>query len=684
MCDSFNYDYGSECKGFRGCGKCFCPTCDEYDDGCESMGCTTHDGTSNGCVISKRNCRESESTNCLKYSCSEGQCIETEKCASVAEQYQYECQEVSCNPDNGECPVVFNDNKCKVLHKGDCGVWECYNPEKHSSDDLDTVDGKGCVKVIDMITECKKNNTPCMTFTCDPDTLSCVSEDTCKKDNNACHTYTCTGEGSSAHCEDTETPRPSDLPADDKCTKYKCDNSKGWVKDEENSWNAEKCRNNITAEERTCQIFSCDPSQGCQHVKDDTCDAACVAVEENCWKTASKTVEVCETAKCVGDSEDTVECRHEAINCTESPEAQLAEDNNKLYKDRCYTYQCSYGACEMIELLPRHETTKCTEWKCVGNKKDGWSWTSDPTDEYNNCHNDACYERTCDDNLGCVPVKEICESQSNMCYSYKCENNNQTCNKTSLLKEYDCMIERCATDGTTYPDWTWKTLEEACPNGHNCTVASCPQSKLDPNYGRCVYTLKKHEDDPCTDFTCNTSDDDSDDPWIRSPHCNDGYACTEDKCSVDGDCWTVDIDCYQEINMTDYPCFRASCKEDSTVEKGYRCVRKLKNGAYIDVCGRCIREGDAGSSEDTNEEKDALKCTLAPEEPMIKEGIAAASVAMIVLGAVIIGGAIATTGVIGTKTLLERARAANNQSAHSNPLFEDNAAEMNNPTFSGF
>jgi len=54
---------------------------------------------------------------------------------------------------------------------------------------------------------------------------------------------------------------------------------------------------------------------------------------------------------------------------------------------------------------------------------------------------------------------------------------------------------------------------------------------------------------------------------------------------------------------------------------------------------------------------------------------------MIVLGAIIIGGSIAASSVIGTKILLERARAANNQSAHSNPLFEGNDAEMSNPTF---
>jgi len=39
--------------------------------------------------------------------------------------------------------------------------------------------------------------------------------------------------------------------------------------------------------------------------------------------------------------------------------------------------------------------------------------------------------------------------------------------------------------------------------------------------------------------------------------------------------------------------------------------------------------------------------------------------------------------VLGTKTLIERAKGADNQSAHSNPLFEENETELSNPTYAG-
>jgi len=106
----------------------------------------------------------------------------------------------------------------------------------------------------------------------------------------------------------------------------------------------------------------------------------------------------------------------------------------------------------------------------------------------------------------------------------------------------------------------------------------------------------------------------------------------------------------------------------------------LKNGVFIDVCGNCISNGDMASSASENA---FIECTDAPDQPLNKEGLAAASIALIVLGAVIIGAAVATSGVIGTKSLLDRARAARNQTAQNNPLFEGNETEMTNPTFAG-
>jgi len=612
------------------------------------------------------------------YDCNknDGQCTVTDVCAATKKQYPYKCQSVTCK--DGKCPVTFDDDFCKLKHKKDCEIWRCAHEGETPEDKT-----YGCVMVKNVTAECLGLVKKCQKSTCNTDTLSCDTVDECKKNNDKCTQYTCQGSGSSATCKVSyETPRPSNL-QDDKCTKYNCFPSDGWKKNDTASLDAMKCRKNTPESERTCKIFGCDKNIGCTIKDDDACVGACKDLEQQCWSQASSTLKKCQYASCVGTSAADVRCNFTTSDCTVSDAAYDAEKKNDPknaeYDGGCYTYICSeYGTCEFQEVLPKRKSTACEIWTCTGDREHGWEWVKSYTPAYQNCKNDACYERVCDDEKGCIPLHEICESKSNKCYNYTC-NANKTCDEEVLLKKYDCMHEECSEDGTVIEKWD-EDYKVACPELHNCTTVECPNTdKDDPNYGRCVYTNITHGDDPCTNYTCNTTDD----TWIESPKCDDHNFCTEDKCSVDGECWTVDIDCYKEINMTEYPCFRAACKEDENQEKGYRCVRKLKSGAYIDICGRCIREGELTSSEKKEGSEEALACTEAPDEPMLKEGLAAASVAMIVLGAVIIGGALATTSVIGTKTLLERARAANNQSAHSNPLFEDNEAEMTNPTFSG-
>jgi len=118
-------------------------------------------------------------------------------------------------------------------------------------------------------------------------------------------------------------------------------------------------------------------------------------------------------------------------------------------------------------------------------------------------------------------------------------------------------------------------------------------------------------------------------------------------------------------------------------------MRKLIKDAYVDICGNCIKQEVTDiaesemSSSYTQSSVDLLECTHAPPKPILTEGLAAASIALIILFAVIIGAGIAASSVIGTKTLIERAKGANNQSAHTNPLFEGNEAEMTNPAYVG-
>jgi len=674
MCDKYSYDYGSACKGFRGCGKCFCPNCTIPSDACKTMSCTARDGTSNGCVLGDKNCNQAQSTWCVPRTCEAGTCKVGDACANERNRYKQKCQSVSCDNNNKKCIVSFDDATCKLRHKKDCELWRC-QPNANTAGE----DDYGCVMVTNVTKDCINKQKKCLTVKCNTETLSCDITDNCAKQNNECHKFTCEGEGNSAVCTNHDVTRPDNL-KDNQCTKYKCFNDSGWKKDEASSLNSMKCRTKSVGEGLTvtCLIFSCDDNKGCQNKTDTKCSAACASLEDKCWSNVTKSLDKCQLTRCEATTASDAHCEYNTTDCTKSEQAQRAETLNKQSNNTaCYTYYCTYGTCEFAEVLPRHKSTKCVTWTCAGSITKGWEWVMSYTDEHDNCHSDACYLRECDDEEGCIPVKDICEANTTKCMSYTCDKN-VTCTPKNLLRNLDCLREECKSDGTVLQIWT--PVKEACPHAHNCTIATCPDDEDDKNFGRCVYTETEHGMDNCTKYTCNTTDD----TWIESPKCDDHHACTEDLCSVDGDCWSVDIDCYKEINMTGYPCFKAACKEDPSAEKGYRCVRRIKSGAYIDICGRCVREGELGSSENkTKEEEKSLECTDAPEEPILKEGIAAASVAMIVLLAVVVGGAITTSGIIGTKTLLERARAANNQSAHSNPLFEDNAAEMMNPTFTG-
>jgi len=668
ICDEYNPDYGKVCKGFRGCGKCFCPNCtvpSSYSDKCNPITCSARDGTSNGCVPTPKSCRQQESTKCYVYSCANGQCTETDTCGNLKKQYTYSCATVHCNPDNGNCAVALNDDFCKQKHKNNCELWQCDHDGINSGK---TRDEFGCIMVENVTAKCKQQSSTCMSVTCDTEKLACVKKDLCEKNNNKCHTFTCTN----GKCVDTPTAKPTNL-KDDKCTKYYCNNNSGWIKDEANSWDAGKCRNSVTQlDARTCKIFSCDPNKGCVNSTDSNCKKACANIETECWKKASSTLAKCQLAKCVGETEASVHCEYETADCTKSNAAKKAKEMNDKHDGGCYSYKCSYGGCEYYEVLPRHESTACITWTCVGSQQAGWQWKSAKTTAATNCKNDICYERACDDVKGCIPVKDVCESKSTMCTQYTC-NKNKTCDQKNLLMKYECMEEKCASDGTKIAVWH----DDVCLKKHDCTVCSHDPSDS-KTYGRCAYIPYPNGGDNCTSYTCNST---SGDTWIESPKCDDGFACTEDKCSVDGECWSVNIDCYQEINMTDYPCFRAACKEDSSQEKGYRCVRKIKPGAYMDVCGRCIETIEDSENTSSSSSKEPDLCVDEPVLPPIKEGIAAATVACIVLLALIGGGAIAGTSIIGTKILLDRARAASNQSAHSNPLFEENAAEMSNPTY---
>jgi len=342
----------------------------------------------------------------------------------------------------------------------------------------------------------------------------------------------------------------------------------------------------------------------------------------------------------------------------------IREENNN-YTGRCVTLACKDGECGKVGITKPNDN-KCFTYTCVEVSTGVWEWKSQPTAVNKECVSDACFRRECVAESGCVST-DICEGNTTECSVFTCKDEGgvKRCEEQNQLHNYTCKKEVCINGKKQI---NYFDLQQACPHENKCMVASCSPS------GACEWAKKAPpDDDPCKVYTCNTTTGNY--TWV--PKCDDGLHCTENQCTIDGDCRYIPINCYDHINMTGYPCFIAECKEGNST---FKCVRKIKFGVFIDVCGNCIKQTHV---DDTSSDSslDFVSCTDAPSEPLIKESLAAAAIALIVVGALLAGAAVAVSGVVGTKTLLDRAHQASGQSTVSNPMYESNHCEMTNPTF---
>jgi len=618
-------------------------------------------------------CEELAKDKCYDVTCNAEtkECDKTYVCKDVEATNWGSCRVVSC--DDGDCSVKKDESVCE-LKSNKCEQWKCLDVNDQGKPgeiiDKDT----GCKLVTNKTNECEGKNKGCMKYKCNVTTGNCDEAPTCG--SNACYGQKCVkknggfGQQSTYVCEEFEQNRPRDT----FCVKYECPNvNNGWVPNYEKR---DSCQNRTQTDE--CHRYRCnDTLSQCVNAEIEDCDY-CKNVWQECedYAVEHSSSKECMTGYCKRQGNQG-KCFYDTVDCSKSELAdEVAQKNEEDPYNSCLNVDCDAGNCVEVP-TPRkpHDPSYCWDYICVGSKETGWSWERTPTFEQLSCVNDSCTSRVCDDELEqCVPT-DICESNSTECVTYTCEidaeNDVRTCkaNVTELVVG-ECMKQTCK-DGKIIEEPTGD-LEKVCPvkDGDKCLVPTCGAD------GMCHYEVKPAPgNDICMVYECDPKTGEFD---IREK-CNDGLFCTDDKCTINGECRNVKINCYERLNMTNYPCFRAECQEENS-----RCYRKLKKGVFIDICGNCISDGTGDDESSSSDLADAMvACVDAPEEGILKEGLAAASIAMIVLGAIIIGAAIAASSVLGTKALLDRAHAANNQSAHTNPLFENNDAEMTNPTFAG-
>jgi len=232
----------------------------------------------------------------------------------------------------------------------------------------------------------------------------------------------------------------------------------------------------------------------------------------------------------------------------------------------------------------------------------------------------------------------------------------------------ECIIGQCIGAGEC------TTIKRVCPDIGKCKVTKC-----DSKQG-CVYPdLDCDDGDPCTRDYCVEPTG-----CMHDPECVDDLKCTVDRCVRSKDlknftCTPLPNSCL-EINNTgeDSFCFVSACNE----KKG--CHREAAVTAYIDVCGNCIRRdyGNVSGSE-FNTTQEQTKCVSAMTWPKLAAGIGAAAVAAIIVAAIIAAVLLSVSGFFGTKELVKRAKQAQDQAAHNNPLYQDSGRELTNPAYAG-
>ena len=556
------------------------------------------------------------------------------------------CQVAVCDPKANKWTVKNDTSKCGET--GECQTYTC-DPSNENADD------NGCV-LHDAMAECKQEYPAgCYNHTCSDG--KCVVANKCEQLNSKCWNGVC----ENGECEKKETEHNL---VSNKCTlDFECNENDGWQPVEKDSVYCKEeyiKENPDFAKVAECYEFSCDPEKGCVHTKrEGECTGSCSDDEiKECQEKHPSSDDTCVSTRCYYAGENDRRCEVKESKCETSGECQVAYCDKETNK------------CVVETVAPNLTADKCQSIKC---DKETNTWYLAPTDVATSCVSDGCFDRHCDAVFGCM---EVSKCVNNLCFTSVC-NESLQCEYTEIPSPYesnDCQIAACYNSS----GWNLTVLtdEQACPTEDKCVIATCNRTS-----GQCEYKNKtidwnsaadKSKYNPCHNYTCNSTTGEFDDEGEK---CVSELFCVKNEC-YDGECYQVEEEC-KNLDMTGYDCFYRSCTESR------QCYRKLYAKAYIDICGRCLRNYDYLNPNQSLTQSEDEDCVDEMATPVLSTALTAAAIAGIVIAAIVGAVALAASGVLGTKELIKRASNAADQSAHSNPLFESNAQEMSNPAYMG-
>ncbi len=428
-------------------------------------------------------CDCKDSLGCDSGACIDGKCVDP--CALTAGQKPVD--EI-CDGKDNNCDGKTDEQDCG---DGNPCTGDYCDPAAKACKNTPVSDDTACSDG-DMCT----NGDMCKSGKCAPGVAAICNDgnpctdDSCKQDKGCIHAQ------STKPCDDGNACSKGDVCAGGQCAPgqaLKCDDGDG------------------------CTDDACNPASGCtQTVNSAACDDgdACTAKD------------MCAGGKCTSGSQlacdDGNVCTKDACDkakgCTQTPVSAACNDGNKCTeKDMCKAGKCAAGP-----------TLKCD---------DGNGCTDDSCDPAGGCKQVA-NSAACDDGDACT-AKDGCKASKCAPGSKLTCDDGNVCTKDSCNKASGCVHtklssacddgSKCTTKDTCVGGKCVGT-KQSCDDGNVCTKDSCDSAagcKHAPATGPCP------DADPCTSgAACKAGKCAAG----SSKSCDDGQACTADKCDPKTGC----------------------------------------------------------------------------------------------------------------------------------------------------